>query len=76
MSQKQNPSSGKRSRKHGRWLRKPSYKRYLAERRWLKNKARRIARIVRRHGWNQKSFPNLNVEVRRLVESILQKKLE
>jgi hypothetical protein len=38
-----------KGRKIGRWLRKPSYKRYLAESRWLKNKARRLARYMRKH---------------------------
>lgn len=58
---------GKKNRKHGRWLRKPSYKRYLAEKRWLKNKARRIARMIRRHGYKPKSFPNLSDEIKRLL---------
>ncbi len=60
-------SKGKRNRKHGRWLRKPSYKRYLAERRWIKNKARRIKRYIRRHGYNPKSFPNLGEEIKELA---------
>ena len=38
-----------KGRKIGRWLRKPSYKRYLAERRWLYNKARKIAKYIRKH---------------------------
>ena len=70
MAQRQNgskQSKGKRDRKHGRWLRKPSYKRYLAERRWLKNKARRIKRYIRRHGYKPESFPNLSVEVKLLA---------
>jgi hypothetical protein len=70
MAQRQNGSTasrGKRNRKWGRWLRKPSYKRYLAEKRWLKNKARRIRRYIRRHGYQAKSFPNLSEDVKRLA---------
>ena len=42
---------GGKRRKHGRMLKKPAYKRYLAEDRRTKNKARRIARYM-------KKFPN------------------
>lgn len=36
--------SGKKNRKFGRAGRKPSHNRYNAEKRWEKNKARRIAK--------------------------------
>ena len=36
--------SGQKNRKWGRAGRKPSHKRYNTERRWEKNKARRIAK--------------------------------
>jgi hypothetical protein len=76
MSTKQNPKTGKRSKKHGRWLRKPSYKRYLAEKRWLKNKARRIARIIRRHPNSKpQSFLNLSPEVKGIVDRLLNYRL-
>lgn len=60
---------GKKHRKHGRWLRKPSYKRYLAEKRMNKNKARRIRRMLRKNPSLdiEKSFPNLSDEVKRLL---------
>ncbi len=38
---------GKRGRKIGRNKRKPAAQRYLAQRRWEKNKARRAARRFR-----------------------------
>lgn len=47
MPKKQRKGGG--SRKIGRWKKKPANKRYLAERRWAKNKARRIARYMRKH---------------------------
>ena len=37
-------SKGKRHRKHGRWLRSPSMKRYVAEKRWIANKQKRMLR--------------------------------
>ena len=39
------------TRKHGRMKKKPAYKRYLAEDRRAKNKARKLARYM-------KKFPN------------------
>ena len=42
---------GKKNRKHGRMKKKPAYKRYLAEDRRAKNKARKLARYM-------KKFPN------------------
>ena len=41
---------GKKNRKHGRWLRSPAMKRYVAEGRLAKNKAKRIARAERLRG--------------------------
>lgn len=40
--------SGKKNRKYGRAGRRPSHKRYNMEERWLKNKARRIAKQARK----------------------------
>jgi hypothetical protein len=37
--------SGKKNRKWGRLKRKPSHIRYTMEKRWVKNKARRAAKI-------------------------------
>lgn len=48
MAKKQNQAKHS-SKKVGRWLRKPSYKRYIAERRWIKNKARKIRRYMKKH---------------------------
>ena len=39
---------GKKNRKYGRGLRKPAHQRYTAERRWEKNKARKIAKQKRK----------------------------
>ena len=65
LPKRKNRKEGKKSRKQGRTLRKPAYKRYLAENRRAKNKARRIARYM-------KKFPswkpvNLSVEMQVLV---------
>jgi len=42
------PKGGKKNRKHGRWGRSPAMKRYVAENRCERNKARRIAREAKR----------------------------
>jgi hypothetical protein len=56
---------GKKSRKHGRMKRKPAYKRYLAENRRAKNKARKIARYMNKFpNWKP---VNLSVEMQVLV---------
>jgi hypothetical protein len=39
---------GKKNRKHGRWLRSPAMKRYVAENRCEKNKAKRAVRHAKR----------------------------
>lgn len=39
-----NHKKGKKNRKHGRLKRKPSHNRYTIEKRWEKNKAKRIAK--------------------------------
>ena len=39
---------GRTNRKHGRAGRRPAHKRYNAEKRWEKNKARRIEKEKRR----------------------------
>ena len=39
---------GKKHRKYGRAGRRPSHKRYNAEQRWVKNKARSIAKQARK----------------------------
>lgn len=75
MSTQKKKQGGKKSRKHGRHLRKPSYKRYLAEKRWLTNKAKKIARMIRKRGWKPQSFRYMNETVKFLVEKILKKKL-
>lgn len=36
---------GKKNRKHGRAKRRPSHNRYTIEMRWIKNKARKAAKI-------------------------------
>ena len=40
---------GKKGRKHGRMKKKPAYKRYLAEDRRAKNKARKLAKYIRKY---------------------------
>ena len=56
---------GKKHRKYGRQTKKPAQKRYTHERRWIKNKARKIRAYMRRHPkW--KPY-NLNPEVKALL---------
>jgi hypothetical protein len=40
--------SGKKNRKWGRAARRPSHRRYNLEKRWIKNKARRIAKQAKK----------------------------
>lgn len=40
---------GKKNRKHGRQKRRPAYKRYNAEARWITNKMRKLRRHMRRY---------------------------
>jgi len=42
-------TGGKGARKIGRLLRKPAHKRYTFERRWEKNKIKRLKRHLKRH---------------------------
>lgn len=46
----QKAKGGKKNRKHGRNKKSPAMKRYVAENRLEKNKARRAARQARREG--------------------------
>ena len=57
--------SGKKNRKHGRSKKKPSHKRYLVEKRWVKNKARKIRKYMKAHQ-NWKPY-NLSEEVQRIL---------
>lgn len=44
---------GKKGRKYGRNMRKPAKLRYTAERRWITNKRKKIARYKKSHpNWN------------------------
>jgi hypothetical protein len=61
---------GKKSRKHGRCINSPAHKRYNAERRWLKHKAVRVARYIRKHP-NWKLPGSMNEEVRFMVQNLL-----
>jgi len=57
--------SGKKNRKWGRASRRPSHKRYNDEKRWILNKARKIAKVMRENpNWNPKTF---TVEVSRIL---------
>lgn len=40
---------GKKNRKHGRYSRHPASMRYRSERRWERNKKRKLLRHLRRH---------------------------
>ena len=56
---------GKKNRKWGREKRRPSHARYLSEKRWLFNKARKIAKYIKRNpSWNP---GNIAIEVRRIL---------
>lgn len=52
---------GAGNRKHGRRKRKPASMRYTAERRWIKNKVRKLKKYIKRHPkWHPH---NMNVEI-------------
>lgn len=57
--------SGKKGRKYGRNLKGPAHMRYTNERRWVKNKAKKILRYKKSHP-NWKPY-NISDEVRKLV---------
>jgi hypothetical protein len=58
---------GRKGRKIGHWASKPTHKRYVAERRWILNKARKFLKHLRKHPKDIQS--SLNPEVRRLILS-------
>ena len=45
-------AEGKKNRKIGRNKKKPAQIRYTNDRRWVKNKAKKIAKYVKNHKWN------------------------
>lgn len=56
---------GKHHRKHGRSKKRLSHKSYLTEKRWLKNKAKKIRKFMKSHPtW--KPY-NLSEEVQRIL---------
>jgi len=56
---------GKKNRKWGCMARKPGHARYNLEKRWLLNKARKIAKVMRKNpAWNPGNF---SVEVKRIL---------
>ena len=58
---------GKKNRKHGNQRKRPAQIRYTAERRWIKNKARKITRYMKDHpNW---SPWNLKPEVWEIVKN-------
>lgn len=62
---------GKKNRKWGRKGRRPSHKLYNAQQRWVRNKARRIAKQLRKFP-NYKPF-NLSDEVQLYLTKLLAK---
>jgi hypothetical protein len=61
-----------KGKKIGRSKKKPCHMRYVAERRWIRNKARRVVRQYKRHkNWNLPS--NLDREVRDYCLKLLAK---
>ena len=59
---------GKKNRKHGRNRKKPCKMRYTAEKRWIKNKAKKIYKHMKKHP-NWKSN-NLSDEVKRELSKL------
>ncbi len=56
---------GKKNRKWGRESRRPSHARYLSEKRWITNKAQKIAKVMNK---NPAWVPyNISVEVKRVL---------
>ena len=54
---------GKKNRKYGRGIRKPSHMRYNSELRWFKNKAKRIWKFMRKNPNWRPNFPEMDDEV-------------
>lgn len=61
---------GKKGRKIGRNLRKPSKKRYASEHRWIANKARRAAKFARKHNGGELQS-GLDPDIAKLARKIL-----
>jgi hypothetical protein len=57
-----------KGRKVGRWTRKPAHQRYTAGRRWIRNKARSILRMMHRHP-NYHCPGDASAEVQAMVAS-------
>lgn len=64
--------SGKKGRKVGRKIKKPAQKRYTSDRRWLKNKARKIWKYIKTHP-NWKPY-NISDETRGYIHLLRQGK--
>lgn len=59
---------GKKNRKFSRTIKSPSHQRYNNERRWVKNKARRVVKQLKKFP-NYKPY-NLNAEVVAMVDKM------
>jgi len=68
MAEKQKAGSGGK-RKLGRNGRKPSQQRYNNESRWIRNKAKKIAKYLRRHpNWTPNNLDDLvKIELKKLL---------
>lgn len=61
--------SGSKGQKVGRKIKKPAQKRYTIERRWIKNKVRKILKYIRSHpNWKP---DNASEEVRNEIKKRL-----
>ncbi len=71
MDQTRSGKSGKKGRKIGRKIKKPAQKRYTTERRWLKNKVRKILKYIKSHpNWKPDS---VSEEVQHEIKKLRQK---
>jgi len=60
---------GKKNRKYGRCVKQPTHIRYSNEARWVKNKAKRIVRELKKHP-NWKPY-NLNEDVQKAIAKLM-----
>lgn len=60
---------GKKTRKYGRKIKKPAQKRYTSEERWIKNKATKIIKHIKKHPKNVPT--NMTDKVKTIVNKYL-----
>ena len=63
---------GKKCRKYGRKIKKPTQIRYTSEKRWIINKAKKLFRYIKKHP--KVCFNNLNPDIKLVLDKLISKK--